>query len=62
MVARVRDVARHKERLDRGEDLPDYMKQHAVYYAGLVLLLAQACFVFVLFLFMRTPGEGPPPA
>ena len=31
-----RDIAHAKlrERLDRGEDLPQYMKDHAVYYAG----------------------------
>ena len=31
-----RDIAhaKLKERLDRGEDLPDYIKQHPIYYAG----------------------------
>ena len=30
---------------------------YAVYYAGLVLSLALACLIFVLFLFMRTPNQ-----
>jgi fumarate hydratase class I len=34
IVARDIAHARMKERLDRGEGLPDYIKQHAVYYAG----------------------------
>ncbi len=34
VVARDIAHARLKERLDAGEDLPDYFKQHAVYYAG----------------------------
>lgn len=34
IVARDIAHARLKERLDRGEDLPDYFKQHPVYYAG----------------------------
>ncbi|MBN2370842.1 MAG: fumarate hydratase C-terminal domain-containing protein [Vicinamibacteria bacterium] len=34
IVARDIAHARLKERLDRGEDLPDYMKLHPVYYAG----------------------------
>ena len=31
-----RDIAhaKLKERLDRGEELPDYLKQHPIYYAG----------------------------
>ena len=34
IVARDIAHARLKERLDRGEDLPDYFKNHPVYYAG----------------------------
>ncbi len=34
VVARDIAHARLKERLDRGEDLPEYFKQHMVYYAG----------------------------
>ncbi|HMJ16387.1 MAG TPA: fumarate hydratase [Polyangiaceae bacterium] len=34
IVARDIAHAKLKERLDRGEGMPDYMKQHAVYYAG----------------------------
>jgi fumarate hydratase, class I len=34
IVARDIAHARIKERLDRGEGMPDYMKRHAVYYAG----------------------------
>ncbi|MCB9702286.1 MAG: fumarate hydratase [Myxococcales bacterium] len=34
IVARDIAHAKLKERLDRGEGLPDYFKQHAVYYAG----------------------------
>ncbi len=34
VVARDIAHARLKERLDRGEDLPDYFKRHPVYYAG----------------------------
>jgi fumarate hydratase class I len=34
VVARDIAHAKLKERLDRGEDLPGYFKQHAVYYAG----------------------------
>lgn len=34
IVARDIAHARLKERLDRGEDLPAYMKEHPVYYAG----------------------------
>ncbi len=34
VVARDIAHAKLKERLDRGEGLPDYMKNHAVYYAG----------------------------
>jgi fumarate hydratase, class I len=34
VVARDIAHARIKERLDRGEALPDYMKEHPVYYAG----------------------------
>ncbi len=34
VVARDIAHAKLKERLDRGEGLPDYIKQHAVYYAG----------------------------
>ena len=34
IVARDIAHARLKERLDRGEDLPDYFKRHPVYYAG----------------------------
>ena len=34
IVARDIAHARLKERIDRGEGLPDYFKQHAVYYAG----------------------------
>ena len=34
VVARDIAHAKLKERLDRGEGLPDYMKTHAVYYAG----------------------------
>ncbi len=34
VVARDLAHARLKERLDRGEDLPDYVKDHPVYYAG----------------------------
>jgi fumarate hydratase class I len=34
VVARDIAHAKLKERLDRGEDLPQYMKDHAVYYAG----------------------------
>lgn len=34
IVARDIAHARLKERLDRGEDLPDYIKNHPVYYAG----------------------------
>jgi fumarate hydratase class I len=34
IVARDIAHAKLKERLDRGEDLPDYFKQHMVYYAG----------------------------
>jgi fumarate hydratase class I len=34
IVARDLAHARIKEMLDRGEPLPDYMKDHAVYYAG----------------------------
>ncbi len=34
MVARDIAHAKLKERLDRGEDLPDYFKNHPVYYAG----------------------------
>ena len=29
-----RDIAQLKERLDRGEDLPQYIKDHPIYYAG----------------------------
>ncbi len=35
---------------------------YALFYAGLVILLAFACLIFVLFLFMRTPGPQPPAA
>ncbi|MDR0805883.1 MAG: fumarate hydratase [Enterobacteriaceae bacterium] len=34
IVARDIVHAKLKERLDKGEDLPDYMKNHPVYYAG----------------------------
>jgi len=34
IVARDMAHAKLKERLDRGEGLPDYVKDHAVYYAG----------------------------
>jgi fumarate hydratase class I len=34
VVARDMAHAKLKERLDRGEDLPEYFKNHAVYYAG----------------------------
>jgi fumarate hydratase class I len=34
IVARDIAHARLKERLDRGEPLPDYMLKHAIYYAG----------------------------
>jgi fumarate hydratase class I len=34
IVARDIAHAKIKERLDRGEPMPDYMKNHAVYYAG----------------------------
>jgi len=34
VVARDIAHARLKEQLDRGEDLPEYLKQHMVYYAG----------------------------
>src|SRR4029450_8714363 len=34
IVARDLAHAKLKERLDRGEDLPDYFKQFPVYYAG----------------------------
>jgi fumarate hydratase class I len=34
IVARDIAHAKLKERVDRGEDLPEYFKQHAVYYAG----------------------------
>ena len=34
IVARDIAHAKLKERLDRGEELPDYFKQHIVYYAG----------------------------
>ncbi|RUA00310.1 MAG: fumarate hydratase, partial [Deltaproteobacteria bacterium] len=34
IVARDIAHAKLKERLDKGEDLPDYMKNHIVYYAG----------------------------
>jgi fumarate hydratase class I len=34
VVARDIAHAKLKERLDRGEDLPDYLKNHIVYYAG----------------------------
>jgi fumarate hydratase class I len=34
VVARDMAHAKLKERLDRGEDLPQYMKDHPVYYAG----------------------------
>ena len=34
IVARDIAHAKIKERLDRGEGLPEYMKDHAVYYAG----------------------------
>lgn len=34
IVARDMAHAKLKERLDRGEGLPDYMKNHVVYYAG----------------------------
>jgi fumarate hydratase class I len=34
IVARDLAHARIKERLDRGEGLPQYMKDHAIYYAG----------------------------
>ena len=34
VVARDIAHAKFKERLDRGEGLPDYLKQYAVYYAG----------------------------
>ena len=34
VVARDIAHAKLKERLDRGEDLPEYFKNHAVYYAG----------------------------
>ena len=34
VVARDIAHAKLKERIDRGEGLPDYFKQHAVYYAG----------------------------
>ena len=30
----IRDSAKLKERLDRGEDLPQYIKDHPIYYAG----------------------------
>jgi hypothetical protein len=35
---------------------------YAIFYAGLVISLAFACLIFVLFLFMRTPGPQPPAA
>ncbi len=35
---------------------------YALFYAGLVISLAFACLIFVLFLFMRTPGPQPPAA
>jgi hypothetical protein len=31
---------------------------YALFYAGLVISLAFACLIFVLFLFMRTPGPN----
>ena len=34
VVARDIAHAKLKERLDRGEGLPDYLKNHPVYYAG----------------------------
>jgi fumarate hydratase class I len=34
VVARDIAHAKLKERLDRGEDLPDYFKEHMIYYAG----------------------------
>ncbi len=34
IVARDSAHAKFKERLDRGEGLPDYLKEHPVYYAG----------------------------
>ncbi len=34
VVARDIAHAKLKERLDRGEGVPDYMKDHPVYYAG----------------------------
>ena len=34
IVARDIAHAKLKERLDRGEGLPQYLKDHAVYYAG----------------------------
>ena len=33
---------------------------YALFYAGLVISLAFACLIFVLFLFMRTPEPQPP--
>lgn len=33
---------------------------YALFYAGLVISLAFTCLIFVLFLFMRTPGPQPP--
>jgi len=35
---------------------------YALFYAGLVISLALACLIFVLFLLMRTPGPEPPAA
>jgi fumarate hydratase class I len=34
IVARDNAHAKHKERLDRGEGLPQYVKDHPIYYAG----------------------------
>jgi fumarate hydratase class I len=34
VVARDIAHAKLKERIDRGEDLPDYFKEHIIYYAG----------------------------
>ena len=34
IVARDLAHAKLRERLDRGEGLPDYLKNHPVYYAG----------------------------
>jgi len=33
---------------------------YALFYGGLVISLAFTCLIFVLFLFMRTPGPQPP--